>query len=136
VSHIVIYRGSDGQPGYHEAEDLGAAISYVEHLRNDEGVEAARICRMEEVRFEFRPYYRVSLGAAADRVPPAGLAAPAEQPAPAMAAPAPPVPPPPPAGDDVDVMWNAGATTEPAEPAPVAEPEPAGTTPRRGLFGR
>ncbi len=62
MSHMVIYRGSDGKPGYHQADELSSAIKYVEHLRNDEGVDRARIFRMEEVSFEFRPYYKVEIG--------------------------------------------------------------------------
>jgi hypothetical protein len=60
---MVIFQGGDGKPGYHQVEDLGAAIQHVEHLRNDEGVEQARIFHMEEVSFEFRPYFRVQVGA-------------------------------------------------------------------------
>jgi hypothetical protein len=36
----------------------------VEHLRNDEAVDQARIFKMDEVGFEFRPYYRVELATA------------------------------------------------------------------------
>jgi hypothetical protein len=59
---MVMYETSDGQPGYHQVDELTGAITYVEQLRNDDGVERARIFRMEEVTFEFRPYYRVELG--------------------------------------------------------------------------
>ena len=65
MSHMVIYSGPDGQPGYHEADEIGQAITYVERLRNNEGVEQARIFRMEEVGFEFRPYYKVEIPEAA-----------------------------------------------------------------------
>ena len=65
VGHMVIFRGGDGKPGYHQAEELGEAIQYVERLRNDDGVEHARIFHMDEVSFEFRPYFRVEVGAAA-----------------------------------------------------------------------
>lgn len=61
MSHMVIYRGVDGKPGYHQTDDIHDAVNFVEQMRNDEGVEHARIFRLEEVVFEYRPYYRVEL---------------------------------------------------------------------------
>jgi len=61
MSHMVIYRGIDGKPGYQQADDIHDAVAFVESKRNDEGVEQARIFRLEEVVFEYRPYYRVEL---------------------------------------------------------------------------
>lgn len=61
MSHMVIYRGVDGKPGYHQTDDIHDAVSFVEQMRNEEGVEHARIFRLEEVVFEYRPYYRVEL---------------------------------------------------------------------------
>lgn len=61
MSHMVIYRGIDGKPGYQQAEDIHDAVTFVEQMRNEEGVEQARIFRLEEVTFEYRPYYRVEL---------------------------------------------------------------------------
>ena len=58
---MVIYRGADGKPGYQQAEDIHDAVTFVEQMRNTEGVEQARIFRLEEVVFEYRPYYRVEL---------------------------------------------------------------------------
>jgi hypothetical protein len=58
---MVIYRGVDGKPGYHQTDDIHDAVSFVEQMRNEEGVEHARIFRLEEVVFEYRPYYRVEL---------------------------------------------------------------------------
>ena len=63
MSHMVIYRTADGQPGYHQAEELEDAVQFVERLRNTEGVDHPRIFRMEEVTFDFRPYFRVEIGA-------------------------------------------------------------------------
>jgi len=60
---MVIYRGADGKPGYHQTDDIHDAVGFVEQMRNDEGVEHARIFRLEEVVFEYRPYYRVELSA-------------------------------------------------------------------------
>ena len=62
MSHMVIYRGSDGKPGYHQVDDIHDAVSFVEEMRNNEGVDHARIFRLEEVNFEFKPYYRVEIG--------------------------------------------------------------------------
>lgn len=61
MSHMVIYRGPDGKPGYHQTDGIHDAVGYVEQLRNDSGVEQARIFRLEEVQFEYRPYFRVEL---------------------------------------------------------------------------
>ena len=68
MSHMVIYRGADGKPGYHQTDDIHDAVMYVESLRNDKDVDHARIFRLEEVTFEYKPYYRVELstGAAAE----------------------------------------------------------------------
>lgn len=62
MSHMVIYRTADGQPGYHQAEELDEAVRFVERLRNGDGVDGARIFRMEEVNFDFRPYFKVEIG--------------------------------------------------------------------------
>lgn len=61
MSHMVIYRGADGKPGYHQTDDIHDAVNFVEQMRNGEGVEHARIFRLEEVIFQYRPYYRVEL---------------------------------------------------------------------------
>jgi hypothetical protein len=62
LSHMVIYRTADGQPGYHQAGELDEAVRFVERLRNGDGVDGARIFRMEEVNFDFRPYFKVEIG--------------------------------------------------------------------------
>ena len=62
MSHMVIYRTTDGQPGYHQTEVLDDAVAFVERLRNADGVDEARIFRMEEVEFDFKPYFRVEVG--------------------------------------------------------------------------
>jgi hypothetical protein len=59
---MVIYRTADGQPGYHQAEELDEAVRFVERLRNGDGVDGARIFKMEEVNFDFRPYFKVEIG--------------------------------------------------------------------------
>ncbi len=107
---MVIYRGSDGSPGYHQTDDVHDAVSFVEKLRNDEGVEHARIFRLEEMNFEYRPYFRVELKAG-DAALGAAPAAPAVAAAPAAAAAAAPV---------IDTTAAAPAA-EAAAPTAVAE---------------
>lgn len=126
MSHMVIFRSAEGKPGYHQAEALDDAVGFVEDLRNAEGVEHARIFRMEEVTFEFRPYFRVELGGA-------GVDAAAEpeeeqdevedQPAPEMAA-------------EVEAPDMEVSAFAPPDPMGDAEPVGSGAGARRGLFGR
>lgn len=61
MSHMVIYRSVDGKPGFQQTDDLVAAVEFVERLRNLEGVESARIYRLEQVNFRFQPYFQVHL---------------------------------------------------------------------------
>lgn len=122
---MVSYRSSDGKQSYHQTDELSDAMQYVEHLRNAEGVEHARIFKLEELTFEYRPYYRVEL---------------------ATALPPPPVPstdgewlsPTPDATDDpideADPLAAAWSMSERAEPA-EGESVGAGMG-RKGLFGR
>ncbi len=141
MSHMVIYRGADGKPGYQQAEDIHDAVTFVEQMRNEDGVEHARIFRLEEVEFEYRPYFRVELASSM----PGGevLAAP-----PPMAAV--------PSGPTVDVTDEAlGVMDDPAfemmepgmvgmdgdELGDVTDMSDAGAVAgngaaRRGLFGR
>jgi hypothetical protein len=65
VSHMVIFRTPEGKPGYQPAETVEDAVAVVERLRNDEGVENVRIFRLEELSFEYRPYYKVELAGVA-----------------------------------------------------------------------
>src|SRR3954452_4844401 len=66
---MVIFRGGDGKPGYHQVDELSEAIRHVEHLRNDEGIDHAQIFQLEEVAFEFRPYFRVEIETASSGAP-------------------------------------------------------------------
>ena len=86
MSHMVIYRTADGQPGYHQAEELDEAVHFVERLRNGDGVDGARIFRMEEVNFDFRPYFKVEIGSVGEQI---GVPAAPSVPEPAWAGPAP-----------------------------------------------
>ena len=61
MSHMVIYRGADGKPGFHQVDELAAAVAFVEKLRNDQSVESSRIYRLEQVNYRFEPYFQVRL---------------------------------------------------------------------------
>jgi hypothetical protein len=124
---MVIYRDIEGKPGYHQSEEIDEAVRYVESLRNGRGVEQARIFRLEEVQFEFRPYFRVELSPVAET----GIR-PVPSPAPEPAAmEAEPDPSPAPAAP----AWGEPSAT-PADPD-SSETVPVGTgVGRRGLFGR
>jgi hypothetical protein len=130
VGHIVVFEGSERVPTFHRCEELADAVSFVEKLRNDRGVDKVQIYRTEEVRFDFKPYYRVELGALGAGPSPASLG-PASSP-PAMA------PPPP-----ISAMATPSESTSPlGTPAPAdasafADDEDLSASGvRRGLFGR
>jgi len=61
MSYVVNWQGPDGSPGWYTVAELTDAAAYVERLRNTEGVEGAKIYRLEEVVFELKPYFRVEL---------------------------------------------------------------------------
>jgi hypothetical protein len=71
---MVIFRRSDGKPGYHQADGVDDAVRFVEMLRNQEKVSDARIFRMEEVPIEIRTYYKVEVVAEDADEPQAPLA--------------------------------------------------------------
>lgn len=106
MPHMVIFRSSEGKPGYHQAETLDEAVRFVEHLRNQEQVTDTRIFRMQEVPIEFKTYVRVEVAPAVGEGEAPVAAAPAPGP---VAAPAPVAPA--------------------AGPAPVAAPAPAPAAP-------
>lgn len=61
MSHMVIFQTPDGNPGYNQFETLDEAVKFVEKLRNEQSVETARMFALEEVKFEFKPYFKVNL---------------------------------------------------------------------------
>src|SRR4051812_36471645 len=121
---MVSYRDSEGKQSYHETEGLNDAIAYVEHLRNDEAVDRARIFTMDEVPFEFRPYFRVEIASAAPPPPPAGMLPPPPADVPAPLA----------ADDERDPLAAAWAAGE--SPEDRIEDSVGAGMGRRGLFGR
>jgi hypothetical protein len=115
MPHMVIYRNADGSPAYHQTEALEDAVRFVEHIRNEQGVNDSRLFRMEEVPIEFKTYYRVEVGAGE-----AG-AQPAAPEAAAAAAPAPPT-----------IPANLDGSPQPTD----AEAAAAGGSGRFGLFAK
>lgn len=155
MSHMVIYRTGDGQPGYHQAEELDEAVKFVERLRNVDGVDSARIFHMEEINFDFRPYFKVEIGPSGEPIQtPKAEATPAPEPVPLADAPS--SVPTAPSGD----AWGDLGSEPEGEPTPLVEqaasfmpeteagdPLPVegngkdgqaeeGVTARRGIFGR
>lgn len=124
---VVKWISSSGEVGWHPVDSVDSAAAHVEHLRNTDGVEGAKIFRLEEVAFELRPYYRVELS-----TPPPVSFATSIAPDPDHA----------PVVEPVASLPEAEPVAEPAL-APVAsiwtdaDAEPAANgAPRRGLFGR
>lgn len=101
MSYIVVYQREDGSSGLEECESLDLAVVAAERLRNVDSVENPRIFKTEEVKFDFRPYYRVEV---AD-----GDSGTSE--------PAPPTPEP--------VVASATATATTSTATPLAKSEPA-----------
>ena len=117
MEHVVFFSGADGAAHFRRTPSLEEAVRFVEHLRNVEGVDDARVCALTEVPLQFKTVYRVEVGANA-----------APTPAPAAEAPAPLPPlPPMPAMPDLDVPQAEAPAEAPVEvqPEAVAEaPEP------------
>ena len=135
---MVIFQTPDGNPGYNQFESLEEAVRFVEKLRNEQGVETARMFALEEVKFEFKSYFRVELDPL--MVGP-GTDAPASNGTDS------------PFGGPPRAESSGFAPPAPVEPPPIAEPAGVGAPPpptfmtvpgddqgehttRRGLFGR
>lgn len=147
MSHLVIYTGLDGTVGYQPCNTLTEAVNHVEVLRNEKGVDGSKIFKLEEIKFEVRPYYRVEIPGAET-----GAKDSEEQAETVIAVEAPPAAPPP---VDAPAAAVSAITTEVASliaPPPPPPPAPAPLAPsvlaepvaadddgvgnRRGLFGR
>jgi len=146
VSYMVLYTGLDGGTSFGRCDELPGAVAEVERLRNEQSIEDAKIYRLEEVKFEIKPYFRVELPeTAADApsavAPPSALESDepplpvdppvwATAPAPSVEAPSmiiPPPPPPPPPAAVAPMSFDS---------AHMVDDEDAGVGSRRGLFGR
>lgn len=97
MSHLVIFKSAEGKQAYHQAATLDEAVRFLEHLRNVERVEQAKLFRLTEVPVEFKTYFRAELPGAGEPAPPAAAEpdpeehheepeAPAEEPVPAGSA--------------------------------------------------
>lgn len=157
MSHMVIFQTPDGDQGYNQFETVEESVAFVESLRNEQNVLSARIFKLDEVKFEFRPYFRVQLaqlGAgdpppAYNPAPPAAAAAPAAAPvaeAPVAEAPVAEAPAPGPLTGEVRLgpvtLGEAPADTitvppaaDPAAPANLDSPVGAGGAPNGSSFG-
>jgi hypothetical protein len=148
VSFMVLYTGLDGSAAFGRCEGLTDAVAEVERLRNEQSIEDARIYRLEEVKFEIKPYFRVEIpGSIAGEPSPTALVtvatAPSSDAPPAAEEPSWTTPP---APSTADVPSMTIPPPPPPPPAPVApmafdagpraEEEDAAVGSRRGLFGR
>ena len=153
VSYMVIYN-VDGEPSYHEVDELDAAVTFVENLRNSNGIERARLVSLQDVGFEFRPYYRVQIGDKAAGGPPATAGKRSAATSPVRptdrdeyASPRPEAS----SGESREgrdgrdsrenretntEVWDTGVATDPALPPELVASEEVGANVRRGLFGR
>jgi hypothetical protein len=141
---MVIFQTPEGNPGYNQFESVEDAVRFIEQLRNDRDVNSARMFRLEEIKFEFKPYFRVELdppalenpvgrstapraASPAAATPVAGTARPAPQPAPRPAPQAAPQPSHRPAPQS-PIQMATPATAQRVEtappPGPWADPEP------------
>ena len=143
MSYMVLYTGLDGSAAFERCQELTEAVAEVERLRNEQSIDGAQIYRLEEVKFEIKPYFRVELPVAAGAIDgpapstfatPRTTEAPTPEEAPWVTASAsstevpsmviPPPPPPPPA-PVAPMAYDV---------APHDDDAIAGS--RRGLFGR
>ena len=69
MSHLVIFKSAEGKQAYHQAAALDEAVRFLEHLRNGERVEQAKLFRLTEVPVEFKTYFRAELPGAGDPAP-------------------------------------------------------------------
>jgi hypothetical protein len=133
VGHIVVFEGSERVPTFHRCEELADAVSFVEKLRNDRGVDKVQIYRTEEDRFDFKPYYRVELGALGAGPTPTPLG-----PAPVASTMAPP-PPISTIASPADISVPSAAANPGQSDMPYNDEDDdlsVGSGVRRGLFGR
>jgi hypothetical protein len=126
---MVSYRSSDGKQSYHQTDELSDAMQFVEHLRNAEAVEHARIFKLEELSFEYRPYYRVELATALP--PPPAVSTESDWLSPAPEAVDAPVEATDADADPLAAAWSMSERAEPVDGESVG----AGMG-RKGLFGR
>lgn len=69
MSHLVIFKSAEGKQAYHQSATLDEAVRFMEHLRNVERVEQAKLFRLTEVPVEFKTYFRAELPGAGEPAP-------------------------------------------------------------------
>lgn len=130
---MVVFKTNEGKPGQHWADSLEDAVRFVEHLRNNEQVNDAKVFRMQEVPLEFKVLYKVEVsgppgGPADDAGPSSSGTAPTGSSAPLGSS----------SGEEVLTGGGAGAAraTEgrTTEAPPIADSGNSGG--RFGLFSR
>ena len=143
MEHVVFFTGTDGAAQFRRTPSLQEAVRVVEHLRNVESIDDARVFSLTEVPLQFKAVYRVELPTAQPGAPeplaplppmPAmpdlSAALPTVEPDPAPVAPAAEAPEPVAEAAEAPVADVPAPVAEVAEapeaPAvePVAEPEP------------
>lgn len=81
MEHVVFFPAHDGSPAFRRLTSLEDAVRFVEHLRNNEGVDQFSVHALTEVPLQFKQYFRVELPAepAAEAAPEAPAAVAAEE---------------------------------------------------------
>lgn len=59
---MVQFTSAEGKPGQYVTESLDEAVSFVERLRNQEGITDTRLFRLTEIPLEVKAYYKVEVG--------------------------------------------------------------------------
>jgi hypothetical protein len=72
--HMVVFTSAEGRPSYYQTETLEDGLKFIERVRNNEGVEDAKLYRMSEIPLQVRTYVKVEL-ASREGEPPEGRAA-------------------------------------------------------------
>lgn len=113
MEHVVFFTGADGAAHHRRTASLDEAVRFVEHLRNEQGVEDPRVFSLVEVPLAFKAVYRVEVPGMAPAEP---VAAPVE---PVAEAPVPE-----PVGYAPVAEQPVAPVVEAVEPAPQPAPEP------------
>jgi hypothetical protein len=61
MEHVVFFPAHDGSPAFRRLTSLEEAVRFVEHLRNNEGVDTFSVHLLTEVPLSFKQYFRVEL---------------------------------------------------------------------------
>ena len=63
---MVVFTSAEGRPSYYQTDTLDDALKFIERVRNNEGVEDAKLYRMAEVPLQVRTYVKVELATGGD----------------------------------------------------------------------